>query len=147
MLPVMLVLTLGAFELGRAFVFGVAVQEGARESARLAATASYDTAVDDGAVLGRLIAASNPALAGCSSVTTSQSCGGGTWTLSTRVVSSGGSTYPTIAAARAANDLPGAQLTVTARGSVALLPGLQTGPMGMTLPQITVQGQSAMVIL
>jgi Flp pilus assembly protein TadG len=146
-LPVMLIMTVGAFELGRAFVLGVAVQEGARASARLAATAFYDPSVDDAAVVGRLIAASHPALVGCSSVTISQSCNAARWTLSTSIVSTSGTAYPTIAAARAANALPGAQVTITARGRVALMPGLETGAMGITFPQISVQGQSAMVIL
>jgi len=38
-------------------------------------------------------------------------------------------------------------VTVTARGSVALLPGLNTGLPGLSLANITVQGQAVMVIL
>jgi Flp pilus assembly protein TadG len=144
--PIMLVMLLGMIDLGRAFVYGVTAQEGARQAARLAATANYDPSVDDAAVLGRLIAASDPALNGCSSVTTSQSCGGGTWTLATRLTN-GSSTYSTIAAARSANALAGATVTITTRGSVALFPGLQTGAFGLSLAQISVQGQAAMVVL
>jgi Flp pilus assembly protein TadG len=145
-LPVTLFLMLGMFELGRALVFGVSVQDGAREAARLAAKASYDSNVTDSAVLGRLIAASNPALVGCASSTSSQTCGGGTWTMSTSIVN-GASTYSTIAAARSAGALAGSKITVTAVGSVALIPGVNTGLPGYTLPNITVQGQAVMVIL
>jgi Flp pilus assembly protein TadG len=142
----MLLMLLGMIDLGRAFVYGVAAQEGARQAARLAATANYDTSIDDAAVLGRLIAASNPALTGCTAVTTSQACGSGTWTLSTRVTQ-GSTTYSTIANARAANALAGATVTITTIGSVALFPGLQTGASGLTLGLIAVQGKAAMVIL
>ena len=55
--------------------------------------------------------------------------------------------YPTLAAARTANVLAGADVRVTALGSVALLPGFQTGAFGLTLPNIGVQGQAAMVVL
>ncbi len=142
----MLLMTLGVIDLGRAFVFGVAVQEGSRQAARIAANASQDTTLTDAAVLGRLIAASNPALVGCASSTSAQSCNGGTWTFAISVLS-GGNTYSSIAAARTASALPGAQVTVTATGAVALLPGVSTGTFGLTLPQISVQGQSAMVVL
>ncbi|HEV7665305.1 MAG TPA: TadE/TadG family type IV pilus assembly protein [Chloroflexota bacterium] len=144
--PIMLIMLLGMIDLGRAFVYGVTAQEGARQAARLAAVANYDSTIDDSAVLGRLIAASDPALNGCASVTTAQTCGGGAWTLSTSVTN-GGSTYNTIANARAANALAGATVTLTASGSVALFPGFQAGAMGMSLPQISVQGQAVMVVL
>jgi Flp pilus assembly protein TadG len=145
-LPVTLLILLGMIELGRAFAFGVSVQDGAREAARLAAKSSYDTNVSDSAVLGRLVAASNPALAGCASTTGTQSCSGGTWKLALNVVN-GASTYPTIAAARSAGALAGAQITVTAQGTVGLLPGLNTGTPGFTLANMNVQGQAVMVIL
>ena len=151
-LPVMLGLTLGLIDLGRAFVFGVAVQEGARQAARLAASANYDMNVDDNAVFGRLVAASTPALVGCQNSTpvtawpVNRPCNGGTWTFSLSIIN-GGTTYPTLAAARTANALSGANITATASGSVALVPGLQTGAFGLVLPQIGVQGQAAMVIL
>jgi Flp pilus assembly protein TadG len=145
-LPVMLLMTLGLIDLGRAFVFGVAVQEGTRQAARMTAEASWDPTLTDAAVLGRLVAASNPALVGCSASTGSQTCNGANWTF-TLDIASGGTHYSSIAAARTANALPGAQVTMTASGSVALLPGISTGGYGLSLPQISVQGQSAMVIL
>ena len=142
-LPIMLILTLGLFDLGRAFVLGISVQEGARQAARLAAAAGYETTITDAAVLGRLIASSSPALVGCPPTPgVDQTCGGGTWRFTVDV---GG--YQTIAAARNANALSGANVRVTAAGSVALLPGFQTGAFGLTLPQIGVQGQAAMVVL
>ena len=147
MVPVLLLLTLGLIDLGRAFVFGVAVQEGSRQAARIAATANYDTTLTDAAVLGRLVAASNPSLTGCAASSGTQSCNGGSWTLHLNVVSTGGTSYSTIAAARSASALPGAEVTVTASGAVALLPGVNTGIFGLQLPQISVQGQSSMVIL
>ena len=145
--PAMLVLLLGMIDFGRAFVFGVATQEGTRQASRLAASANYDINVDDSAVLGRLVAASAPALVGCAAGTTAnQSCNGGSWTFTVCVSNAGGS-CTTIASARAANTLPGSKVTVTAAGSVSLLPGFDTGAFGLHLAQITVQGQSAMEIL
>jgi Flp pilus assembly protein TadG len=141
-----LLILLGMIELGRALVFGVSVQDGAREAARLAAKASYDTTVTDSAVLGRLVAASNPALVGCASSTSSQTCGGATWKLSINIVN-GASTYTTIAAARSAGALAGSQITVTAKGTVGLLAGLSTGTPGLSLADMSVQGQAVMVIL
>jgi Flp pilus assembly protein TadG len=147
LLPAMLLLLLGLIDLGRAFVFGVAVQEGARQAARLAASANYDVNVDDSAVLGRLVAASAPALAGCpASTTANQACNGGTWSFSLSI-ENGGFSYATLAAARTAGALPGAKVTATARGSVGLLPGVNTGAFGMTMPQLGVRGQAAMVVL
>lgn len=146
-LPVVLVMLLGMIDLGRAFVFGVATQEGTRQATRLAAAASNNINIDDNAVLGRLIAGSAPALTGCSAVTTAnQSCNGGTWTFSVCVSNAGGP-CTTIAAARAANTLAGSSVTVTAAGSVALFPGLQTGSQGVSLANIGVHGQASMVIL
>jgi len=144
--PVMLLLTLGLIDLGRAFIFGVSVQEGARQAARVAANVVSDSSIDDTRVIGRLVNASNPAL--CQGQTsTSQSCNGANWTISVSVAN-GASTYTSIANAKANNALvSGAKVTVTATGSVALLPGVSTGNYGLTLPQIGVQGQSAMVIL
>lgn len=145
--PVLLILVLGLIDLGRAFVFGVSIQEGARQATRLAASSNYDINVDDNAVLGRLVAASAPALVGCNASTTpNQSCNGGTWSLNLSVVN-GAMTYPTVAAARAANALPGSTVTVTANGSVALLAGFRTEFLGLALPQIGVQGQAVMVVL
>lgn len=143
-----MLILLGMIELGRSFVFGVSVQSGAREAARLAAKASYDTNVSDSAVLGRLVAASDPALVGCGGATWASpiTCGGGTWTLSVNIVS-GGSSYTTIAAARSAGALAGSQMTITAKGSVGLLPGVNTGITGLTLANIGVQGKAVMVIL
>jgi Flp pilus assembly protein TadG len=146
-LPVLLVLTLGLIDLGRAFVYGISVQEGTRQAARLAASANYDSQVENPAVLGRLVAASLTALTVCSAtLTANQACNGGHWTFSVTIVNNG-TTYPTFAAARTANALAGASVTATAIGSVALLPGFEAGSFGLRLPHITVQGQAAMVVL
>src|SRR5918911_1600980 len=75
-LPVLLVLTLGMIDLGRTFVFGVAVQNGAREAARLGAKAYLDPTITDTLILQRLIDASSPALTGCAAQTGTQPSGG-----------------------------------------------------------------------
>jgi Flp pilus assembly protein TadG len=158
-LPVLLLLTLGLIDMGRAFVFGISVQEGTRQAARIAATANSDPAVNlDQAVLGRLVAASNPALNNCPLTTSPQTCNGAPWTFTVKIepdpllVFCTGP-YSSIAAARLATTplcpqpMLGAKVTVTAVGSVALLPGVSTGSNGLVLPQITVHGESAMVML
>jgi Flp pilus assembly protein TadG len=145
--PVMLTILLGTIDLGRAFVFGVTAQDGAREAARLAERAATDINVSDTAVLTRLIAASNPALIGCNPVLGTQpNCGGGIWTLSIDVTTPTGTSYTSIAAAKADSQFPGSKLTVTARGSVSLLAGFRTS-WGMALYPIVVQGQASMVVL
>ena len=153
-LPVLLVLTLGLIDLGRAYVFGVAVQEAVREATRVAAAANYDNTVTQQAVLGRLMYSASPATSGCSIATGTQSCNTGTWTVTVNVVGASGTTYTSLDSARTANDLvcanpctDPAEATVTIAGSVALLPGVNTGIYGLTLPSISVHGQSSMAIL
>ena len=151
-LPVMLLMTLGLIDIGRAFVFGVAVQEGTRQAARLAVNANNDSTVTDQSILGRLIASSSPTLDGCTPQTSPpQTCHG--ITLSMQVVVNG-TTYTTLSAAKAdthwasaVTSSGGVQVTVTAAGPVALLPGVSTGNFGLVLPNINIQGQSAMVVL
>ena len=150
-MPVLLIMLLGMFDLGRGLVFGVSVQQGAREAARVGATAALDTTVTDAVVVQRLLDASAPLLSGCVAVLGgSQQCGGGTWRVSLAVKAPGGSpSYTSLAQARAAapQGLGGYQMEVTARGSVSLLAGLQTGLGGMSLGQIAVQGDAVMIIL
>jgi Flp pilus assembly protein TadG len=145
--PVMLVFLLGTIDLGRGLVFGVAVQHGAREAARVGAGAALDSTVTDTVIVERLIAASAPALVGCLAVlNTQQTCGGGRWVCSVKLTfSSGTRTYASLAEARdgASEQLSGARLEVTIRGSVSLLADLL--PLG--LGQISVQGQSVMVVM
>ena len=152
--PVMLLLTLGMIDLGRAFVFGVAVQEGTRQAARLAASANYDSNVTQSAIVGRVIDSSNPAMAGCLKQTGTQSCNAASWTVTVSVVGASGSTYSNLDSARSANDLQctgtctdPAAVTITIAGSVALFPGVSTGNYGLVLPSIGVHGSSAMAIL
>ena len=147
--PVMLLMTIGLISFGRAFVFGVSVQEGTRQAARLAASSYVNTALTltDSDVLGRLVAGSNPALVGCLAQTGTQSCNGTNWTFTVNVLGPSGTSYATMNAARTANDLSGGQVTVTVSGNVAVLPGVSTGLYGLQLPQINVQGQSSMVVL
>ncbi len=145
--PVMLVILMGMIDLGRAFVFGVAVQDGAREAARLAERSATDINVGDTAVMGRLVTASNPALTGCAATIGSHpNCGGGSWTFSVNITTPNGTTYTSIDAAKADANYAGSTLTVTATGSVSLLAGVKTS-WGMGLFPITVQGQSQMVVM
>ncbi len=145
--PMLLVFLLGMVDLGRGLVFGVAVQYGAREAARLAAGVALDSTVTDAIVLERLVGASAPALVGCSAVLeVPQNCGGGTWTFSIRLTpASGGPTYASLGEARAgaSRQLSGSRLEVTTRGSVPLLADLL--PLG--LGHISVQGQAVMVVM
>ena len=142
-LPVVLIMLLGMSDLGRAFVFGVAVQQGAREGARIASNASLDTNVTDSVVLQQLIVASAPAIADCTAVlNTQQTCGGGTWAFNVRVTPPGGTpTYSSLASARSSlATLSGSHVEVRAFGSVAMFAGV------LSAAQITVQGDAVMVI-
>jgi hypothetical protein len=163
-LPVTLLLMLGLIEIGRGFVFGVTVQDGAHQGARLAANARVNPAITDRMILQRLIDGSLPALAGCALPTpitstpvilvnpaTSQPpCGGGTWTLTLAITPNGSATsrssFSALSAAELAQ-LNGGSIEVQAVGAVALLAGLNTGSVGLTLPQIRVQGDAVMVVL
>jgi Flp pilus assembly protein TadG len=146
--PVMLVILLGMIDLGRAFVFGVSVQNGAREAARLAEISATDQTVSDSAVLTRLIAASNPALIGCGATLGNPlSCGGGTWTFTIDVTTPApyNQHYTSISVAKADAHFSGSQITVTARGSVSMLAGLHFG-WGDNLFPIFAQGQASMAV-
>ena len=145
-LPVLLLMTLGMIDLGRSFTFGIGVQQGARESARLGSRYAISAGgVSDATVLQRLIDASSPALWNCQAVQTLQTCAGGTWTFTLAVKPNGSATTYSSMATAAANSttLSGGQVTVTARGSVAMLGGYCLGQ-SLCLPSISVQGQSSM---
>lgn len=147
-LPVLLLLVLGMFDLGRAFTLGIATTQGAREGARLATHLAVVSNLSDTTVVQRMIDASAPALQGCSAVlTTSQTCGGGTWTFTISATPPGSATaYPSIAQALAHSSNPylsGGQITITASGSVALMGGYCFGQ-SLCMPSIGVQGQSTM---
>lgn len=146
-LPVVLIMLLGMVDLGRAFVFGIAVQQGAREAARVASMAALDGSVLDATVLSRLISASGPAIMDCATIlSTPQPCGGGTWTFTMSINGpASGSTYSSLSAARSAQtDLSGYRVEVRATGSVAMFAGTFTGLLGLS--QISVQGDAVMVI-
>ena len=154
-LPVMLLIVLGSIEVGRALVFGVAVQDASRQATRLAANARVDPGVTDATIIQRLVDASSPAMLGCtapSSVTSTPitfTCGGGTWTITEAITPSGsGTSYSTISGvpSTALGQLNGGTVSVKAVGSVSLLSGLATG-WGLSLYQITVQGNAVMVLL
>src|SRR5579871_575914 len=143
-------MVLGMFDLGRAFVFGVGVQQGGREAARYASRLVVDPNVSDATVLQRLIDAASPALQGCQPVQTQQTCGGGTWTLTLAATPPGSSTsYNSLRAALANSTNPylsGGKITVTAAGSVALLNGLCVSG-NLCLFGIGVHGQASMAFL
>jgi Flp pilus assembly protein TadG len=149
-LPVLMLLTLGMIDLGRAFTFGVAAQTGAREAARYASRYSVNSSaagVSDTTILQRFIDASSPAMQGCQAIKTAQTCGGATWTLSLAATPPGsGTSYSSIASAVSNSTNPflsGGKIIVTAVGSVALMGGWCTGQ-ALCLPPVTVQGQAAM---
>lgn len=147
-LPILLIILLGSIDLGRAFVYGVSVQQGAREGARVASTAALDPTVTDAVVIQRLLQASAPAASTCgTALDTPLTCGGGTWTFSVRVTPSSGSpTYTSLASARGSlASLSGAQVEVRASGSVAMFAGFFAGPLG--LGQISVRGDAIMVVV
>jgi Flp pilus assembly protein TadG len=155
-LPVMLIIVLGSIDIGRAFVFGVAVQDAARQATRLAANARVNPGVTDTAIIQRAIDAAGPALVGCAAPTSvtstpvSFSCGGGSWTITTAVTPSGSAnSYNSFANIPSASlsQLNGGRVEVKVAGSVSLLAGLATGWNGLALYQIGVQGDAVMVIL
>jgi Flp pilus assembly protein TadG len=170
-LPVMLILVLGSVDIGRALVYGVAVQNGAREAGRLAASTAANITVTDTAVLQRLIDASAPALGGCAPISTLQQCGGGKWTFTLEDVTTDPVTLlprtytnqfndgddgqepatvlPETGAAEYARMDPnfsGSKLRVTATGSVSMFDGIAT-LWGMRLFPITARGETFMVVL
>jgi Flp pilus assembly protein TadG len=149
-LPVMLIMVLGGIDIGRGLVYGVAVQDGAREAARLGASGS----VTDIAVLTRLINASAPALvesATCRpTAAAAQTCGGATWNFSIQDVTTDPithvqTTYTSLVTAQNDANFSGSQLTVTATGQVSMLAGFSAW--GMNLFPITARGQAVMVVL
>jgi len=155
-LPVTLLLLLGLIETGRAFVFGVSVQNGAREAARLAANARVNPALKDSLFLQRLVDSSAPAMAGCTlpspitSTPVTFTCGGGSWTLTLAVTPNGSATsvssFSALTAAQQAQ-MNGGQVEVKAVGSVSLLAGLNTGSSLLSLYHISVQGDAIMAVL
>ncbi|MCA1645252.1 MAG: pilus assembly protein [Chloroflexi bacterium] len=149
-LPVLLLLTLGMIDLGRAFTFGVATQQGAREAARQASRLAVNSSVTDSMVLQRLIDSSTPALQGCLPVTTTQTCGGATWTFTLAATPPGSNTsyasIPTAVTNSTNPFLSGGQITVTATGAVAMMAGWCMGQ-SLCLPPIGVQGQASMAFI
>jgi Flp pilus assembly protein TadG len=155
-LPVLLIIVLGSIEIGRAFVFGVTVQDAARQAARLAANARVNPGITDANIVQRLVDTSSPAMLGCtvtSPVTSTPvtfNCGGGTWTITMTITPAGsGSTYSTFSAVPASSraQLNGGTVEVKAAGSVSLLAGFTSGWNGMALYQINVQGDAIMVMM
>jgi Flp pilus assembly protein TadG len=155
-LPVLMLLTLGMIDMGRAFTFGVSAQQGAREAARYASRLAVSaSSVSDATVLQRLIDSSSPALQGCQPITTAQNCGGAIWTFNVDATPAGsGTSYSSIngpstpnAAANSTDPLlSGGQITVTAKGNVAMLGGFCMGQ-SLCLPPIGVQGQASMAFI
>jgi Flp pilus assembly protein TadG len=155
-LPVMLIVVLGLIEIGRAFVFGVGVQDGAHQAARLAANARLNPTISDATVLQRLLDGSSPAMLGCPDISPTTippltlNCGGGTWTLTMRVTPNGSATsYPSLSAlpSSALAQMNGGRVEAKAVGSVSLLAGFAPGWAGIKLQPIQVQGDAVMVVL
>lgn len=136
-LPVVLILLLGLFDIGRALVFAVGVQFGAGEAARLAAAqyANPGLGVTNTRIYRRLIDASAPAMAGCSagagaSMTCTDSAGE-TWSASI--------TY-------SPSQASGNSVEVKVTAQVSLFAGLITGA-GIGLGGIAVQGDAVTIVL
>jgi Flp pilus assembly protein TadG len=155
-LPVFLIILLGSIEIGRGFVFGVAVQNAAREATRIAANARLDAGVTDAYIVQRVIDAASPAMLGCvapasvASTPVTFDCGGGSWTITMNMIPAGsGTSYTTFSSVptSARGQLNGGTVEVKAVGSVSLLAGFATAWRGLSLYQVTVQGDAMMVIL
>jgi Flp pilus assembly protein TadG len=133
--PVLLVLALGMIDLGRAFVFGVAVQNGAREATRVAATAGLDPNVTTLVILQRLIDASGPAISSTTCTATSSDLSGGN--------------CPWQASVSPSPIRRGNTVTVTVRTNrnISFVGGLLTGAFGLSLTPFQVQGSASMVVL
>ena len=133
-LPMMLVLVLGMIDLGRAFVYGVAVQNGAREAARLAANQGLDPAITTQTVIQRLIDASAPALANCTAGSSNVS--GCNWTV-------------TISPSSITSSSRGSSVTLTVKttSNVGFFSGFLTGAMGLSSSAFTIQGSASMIVL
>jgi Flp pilus assembly protein TadG len=155
-LPVFLIILLGSIEIGRGFVFGVAVQDAARESTRVAANARLDPGVTDAYIIQRVIDAAAPAMPGCaapssvSSTPLTFNCGDGSWTITMAVTPTGsGTSYSAFSAvpSSALGQLNGGTVEVKAVGSVSLLAGFASGWQGLSLYGVNVQGDAIMEIL
>ena len=133
-LPVMLVLVLGMIDLGRALMFGVAVQNGAREAARVAANAALNPGIATSEVIQRLIDASGPALTTCTAGASDVS--GCPW-------------HVTISPSTISSSSSGSAVTVTIANTsdISFFAGRLTGAMGLSLTTFTIQGSASMVIL
>lgn len=124
-LPVCLLIVLGIVDFGRALTFGVTVQQGTREAARLSSNRLLMSAIDDTATLRRLIEASAPALTGCAAVQTSQTCTFGTFTMTVTC------SVPTGSSSTCSpSKTSGATSTVTVSGTMNLLLGWLMGYIG-----------------
>ena len=132
-LPVLLVLTLGMIDLGRAFVFGVAVQNGAREATRIAATGGLDPGVTTQVVLQRLIDASGPAIS-------SPACTAGSTDLT-------GASCPWHATVSSLTRGSMVTVTVSTNRNISFVGGILTGAFGLSLSPFSVQGSASMMVL
>ena len=130
-LPVLLVMTLGMIDLGRAFVFGVAVQNGAREAARVAATAGLDPNVTTPTILQRLIDASAPAITSCTAGSSDLTGANCPWHATISSITRGSAVT----------------VTVQTNRNISLVGGILTGAFGLSLSAFTIQGSASMVVL
>lgn len=138
-LPLLVLILLGIIDLGQAYVYGVAGQQGAREAARLGARGS---AVTNQQILQRFIDAGLPATGGCGTATNTSSftctgASGSTWTLTVAFID------PTTGGA--GTNASGQQVAVTAAGNLPLLTGPATTWIGIN--NIPIRGYATMVIL
>lgn len=120
-LPVALLIMMGVLDFGRAYLLNVSVQQGAREAARLAATAGSRPLITDTQIRQRLIESSAPAMGGVADTCTSGAgctdAMGAVWTITIS---------PT------GTKTAGAPVTVTTEGQLPLFTGFLTGYAGIT---------------
>jgi Flp pilus assembly protein TadG len=136
-LPILLVILLGMVDFGRAYVFGVAVQQGARESARAGVTAFIlgNPSTTNQQMFQRIIDASRPVMIGCTAPVS-----GGTMTCT----DGHGITW-TVTISPSGTKSGGQQLNVRASGQMPLFVGFLTGLAGINA--INIQGDASMVVL
>lgn len=136
-LPILLVILLGMVDFGRAYVFGVAVQQGAREAARAGITAFIlgNPSTTNQEMFQRIIDASRPAMIDC----TAPASGG------TMTCTDGHGITWTVTITPSGTKSGGQQLNVNAVGQLPLFVGFLTGLAGITT--INLQGDASMVVL
>jgi len=121
-MPVILVLLLGTYDFGRAYIIGVAVQQGTREAARLGAGSALDSAISDDVIRQRLIDAAAPTMQGVTGAQCASACTdsqGLVWTVTISKTPAG---TPTVIAVSASTPMPLATGFLTSLVGISNIP-------------------------